>query len=305
MNEKQFLLNLQSPAGNIDAVIDTDAYNEVDDQFAIAYLLRMNDKINTRAIYAAPFLNSKSSSPADGMEKSYNEIIKLLKLSCREDMIENTYRGSTQYLHDEITPVISPAAKHLAELANGYSPKNPLYVVAIGAITNVASAILINPKMTENTVIVWLGGHAFDYKDTNEFNMMQDVAAARVVFDSKAPVVLLPCCGVVDRFITTGPELSYWLGGKNPLCDYLAENVINEVEPHANGKPWSRIIWDVTAVGWLANKDGKFMSDRLEKSPVAEYDNTYSHSDDRHYIKYVYNINRDRLFGDLVEKLTK
>lgn len=65
--------NLQVPRGSVDVVLDTDAYNEIDDQFAISYLLRSKDKLNPKAIYAAPFLNSKSSSPKDGMEKSYNE----------------------------------------------------------------------------------------------------------------------------------------------------------------------------------------------------------------------------------------
>ena len=52
-------------------VIDTDAFNEIDDQFAISYLLANGDKLNTVALYAAPFLNSNSVSPEDGMIKSY------------------------------------------------------------------------------------------------------------------------------------------------------------------------------------------------------------------------------------------
>ena len=31
---------LEKPAGPVDVVIDTDTYNEIDDQFAIAYLIR-------------------------------------------------------------------------------------------------------------------------------------------------------------------------------------------------------------------------------------------------------------------------
>ena len=76
---------------------------------------------------------------------------------------------------------ISDAAKDLAERANNYSPENPLYVVAIGAITNIASAILLNSKVVENTVVVWLGGHAYHYPETAEFNMRQDIAGARMV----------------------------------------------------------------------------------------------------------------------------
>ena len=45
------------------------------------------------------------------------------------------------------------AAKTMAEISNEYSAENPLYIVALGAITNVASAALLNPKMKERVVI--------------------------------------------------------------------------------------------------------------------------------------------------------
>lgn len=56
MTNEQRIKNLSVPTGDIDVVLDTDAYNEIDDQFAIAYLLISNEKLNTKAIYAAPFL---------------------------------------------------------------------------------------------------------------------------------------------------------------------------------------------------------------------------------------------------------
>ena len=40
---------LDWPAGRVDAVLDTDAYNEIDDQFAIAYLIRSTEKMRTKA----------------------------------------------------------------------------------------------------------------------------------------------------------------------------------------------------------------------------------------------------------------
>ncbi len=60
MTQEQRLKNLSVPAGVVDVVLDTDAYNEIDDQFAIAYLLNSKEKLNTKAIYAAPFFNSNS-----------------------------------------------------------------------------------------------------------------------------------------------------------------------------------------------------------------------------------------------------
>ena len=56
MTQEQYLKNLTVPVGKIDVVLDTDAYNEIDDQFAISYLLKKPEKLQVRGICAAPFL---------------------------------------------------------------------------------------------------------------------------------------------------------------------------------------------------------------------------------------------------------
>ena len=305
MTYEQLLKNLQVPSGPIDVVLDTDTYNEIDDQFALSYLLRSGEKLTVKALCAAPFFNDNSTSPEDGMERSYREIFNLLHLAEREDLNPIVFEGSRTYLPDERTPVDSPAARELVRLAKDYSPEKPLYVVAIGAITNVASALLMDPAIQDNIVIVWLGGHALEWPETGEFNMMQDVAAARVVFSCGAPVVHLPCMGVVDHFYATGPELRHWLGGKNALCDYLVAHTEEAANAYAAGKVWSRVIWDVTAVGWLLNDGNRLMEGRIIPAPLPQYDNHYSIDFMRHPSCYVWCIHRDALMQDLVEKLTR
>jgi len=306
MTREQFFKNLDVPVGQIDVVLDTDAYNEIDDQFAIAYMLKQTDKFNVKAICAAPFLNNKSVSAEDGMEKSYNEIFKLLSLMGKDELRGIVYEGSKEYLKDEKTAVISPSAELMARLANDYSPEKPLYIVAIGAITNVASAILSNPKMVENCVLVWLGGSAMHLPSpASEFNMQQDIAGARVVFGCGIPLVQLPCGGIVDHFTTSKYELEHWLLGKNALCNYLCENTVKEADSYAKGRPWTRVIWDVTAVAWLLNGNNKFMKDCLVPSPIPQYDLSYAQDPTRHFIKYVYEIHRDALFEDLFRVLSE
>ncbi|MBQ4150626.1 MAG: nucleoside hydrolase [Clostridia bacterium] len=300
MNNEQRLKNLAVPSGRVDVVLDTDAYNEIDDQFAISYLLRSKERLNTKAIYAAPFFNNNSTSPKDGMEKSYCEILKLLSLL--NEKVE-VFKGAENFLVDEKTPAVSLAAKDLASRVKDYSPENPLYVIAIGAITNIATAILLNPEVAENTVVIWLGGNALHYHDTKEFNMYQDIAAARVVMGSGVPLVQLPCMGVVSSFTVSKPELEFWLKGKNRLADYLAENVIKAAESYAKGTAWTRVIWDVTAVAWLLNDLDKFMDSRIIQTPIPTYEGVYSSEYNEHPMRYVYNIKRDRLMTDLFKKI--
>ena len=306
MTHEQYLKNLTVPAGPIDVVLDTDAYNEIDDQFAIGYLIGKAEKFCIRAICAAPFSNSKAATAAEGMEKSYDEILKLLALMGREELKEKVICGSQRYLPDEQTAVDSPAARRMAALAEEYKPQRPLYIIAIGAITNVASAILQNPHVAENCVVVWLGGHGLHMpQGASEFNMKQDIAAARVVYGSGVPLVLLPCAGVVDRLCTSRYELQHWLAGKSALCDYLYENTVREAESYAAGKPWTRVIWDVSAVAWLLNADGWLMKDKVIPCPVPEYDRTYTPgAEDARPIRYVCWIDRDAVFEDLFDTLS-
>ena len=118
-------------------------------------------------------------------------------------------------------------------------------------------------------------------------------------------VVLLPCHGVVTHFTTTGPELEYWLRGKNPLCDYLVQQTEDAANAYAKGHVWSRVIWDVTTIGWLLNREGKFMADRLIPTPIPQYDHHYSEDFRRPLCRYVYMIRRDALFEDLFTRLAR
>lgn len=303
MTQSIYLKNLEAPTRIVDAVLDTDAYNEIDDQFAIAYLLKNQDRIRIRGFCATPFFNEKSISPADGMEKSYHEIKKVLELAGYAHRSFPVCRGSSSYLSDENTPAASEAADFLVEISKNYTSNTPLYILAIGAITNVASAFLKCPDMKERTVVVWLGGHSLHHCDTVEFNMKQDIAAARVIFGCGVPLVQLPCVGVIELLNTTRFELEHWLVGKNPLADYLAHNTIELAESYAAGLPWSRTIWDVSAVAWLVNDGQRFLSYRTIPAPIPEYNGQYTIDRDRHPISYVYHVNRDALLADLFQKL--
>ena len=304
MTEMQRLTNLTVPQGPVDCVLDTDTYNEIDDQYALALMMK-SPKLTVKALYAAPFFNSHSTSPEDGMERSYDEILHLLTLMGREDMKAQVYKGSRTYLPDEKTPVDSPAARHLCQLAMSYTVEKPLYVVAIGAITNVASALLMKPEIADRMVLVWLGGHYISWPDNREFNLFQDVAGARVAFGCGCPLVQLPCMGVVSSFYTTKPELEYWLSGKNPLCDYLARHTIEEAESYAAGRVWSRVIWDVTAVAWLLNDGDRFMMSELIPAPIPEYDGAWAYDPRRPFIRRITHIHRDALMGELFRTLAQ
>ena len=231
------LARLEPPTSKVRMVLDTDTYNEIDDQFAVVYALLSPEHMALEALYAAPFHNRRSTGPQHGMEQSYEEILRLLdKLGVAADNL--VYRGSTGFLTDYEQPYRSPAALDLVQRAMA-SEDEPLYVVAIGAITNVASALLIEPRIAERIVVLWLGGHALYWPHTREFNLGQDITSARLVFDCGVPVVHFPCLGVTSHLHTTVPEIERYVAGQGAIGDYLA-TIFKEHYP--DHYAWSKVL---------------------------------------------------------------
>ncbi len=297
--DETFQINqLKSPTGKVQVVLDTDTYNEVDDQFALAYAYLSKEAIDLQAVYAAPFFNDRSEGPGDGMEKSYQEILHLLKFMGKPPE-GFAFRGSDRYLTDISNPIRSDAALDLIKKAKASSSENPLYVATTGCITNIASAILIEPEIIKNIVVIWLGGNSLDWPTQKEFNLGQDVLSAQVIFNSGVPLVTIPSQPVVSHFLTTIPELEYYMKGKNELSDYL----YNIVAKYSSGQDaWSKVIWDATAIAWLVNPD--WIPTDLVHSPVLTDQGTFSIDRSRHFIRMANSLNRDAIFRDLFTKLT-
>jgi purine nucleosidase len=298
---------LRPPTGKIRMVLDTDTYNEIDDQFAVAYAMCSPEKLTVEAIYAAPFLNERSTGPGDGMAKSYDEILRLLERLHRAPA-GGVYRGSTAYLGNQ--PERSPAALDLVARAMAAPDDDPLYVVAIGAITNIASAMLIEPEIIRKIVVVWLGGNPHALPHTTEFNLMQDVPAARLIFDSGVPFVHMPCLGVASHLLTTKAELAETLAGCNAICDFLYQRFC---EYNADHFAWGKEIWDVATIAYLL--DERWTPSRLVPSPrlrgewqMGKPGQTltqlyFEPAPNRHLVREVWFLRRNPIFRDLFTKL--
>ena len=296
LSESDRLERLQPPAGKLRMVLDTDTYNEVDDQFAVAHALLSPDRLDVRALYAAPFHNRRSDGPADGMEKSYQEILRILdRLNVSPDGF--VFRGSTGYLEGPDQPRESDAVRDLVEKAIAATDA-PLYVVPIGAITNIASAILLEPEIIRNIVVVWLGGTPAYWPSAREFNLQQDLHASRLIFDCGVPFVHIPCRPVTSHLHTTVPELEACLQGKSKVGDYLVETVKGYHEDHY---AWSKVIWDISTIAYLLNPG--WVPTQLEHSPILTDQFTWSHHLGRHFIRVATSVNRDAIFRDVFDKL--
>ncbi|MBN1672331.1 MAG: nucleoside hydrolase [Kiritimatiellae bacterium] len=296
LSEGQRIERLQPPKGKVRMVLDTDTYNEIDDQFAVVQALLSPKKLNVEALYAAPFSNSRSAGPGDGMEKSYQEILRLLRRLGRPHK-GFVFKGSKGYLAAADQPRPSAAARDLVRRARS-AKKTPLYVVAIGAITNVASAVLMDPKIIKNIVVVWLGGHAHYWPRVHEFNLKQDVHASRLMFDCGVPLIHMPCMGVTTHLATTVPEIERYVRGRGAIGDYLADIF---AEYGRDKYAWSKVLWDMVTIAYLL--DPGWVPTTLVHSPILTDQLTWSHDSGRHLIRCATYVKRDPIFADFFRKL--
>ena len=300
LNSQLLRDRLEHPSRPVRIVLDTDTYNEIDDQFAVVYALLSPEAMTVEALHAAPFHNNRSSGPADGMEKSFDEIHRLLARLPSVDTPGDGFvmRGATKWMKEGGPPVESEATADLIERALASSHDDPLYVVAIGAITNVASALLLEPAIRERIVLLWLGGHARHWPDTKEFNLRQDPVASRIVLDCGVPLVRFPCMGVVSHLHTTQPEIAAHVKGRGAIGDYLYQ-IYNDYHPDQFA--FSKQIWDLAPLAWLVNPEWAQME--LVSSPRLTDAITWDLDENRPTISCARYVDRDGIFRDLFAKL--
>ncbi|MAX27697.1 MAG: nucleoside hydrolase [Phycisphaeraceae bacterium] len=304
-------ITLPDPKGSIlDMVLDTDTFNEIDDQFALVYALLSPDRVKVHAVYAAPFVNAKSKTPAIGMAMSYDEIFELYqRMPSKPDV--PVHRGSEQWMRQARGPVESDACHDLIERAMSRSVDDPpLYVVAIGAPTNVSSAIAKCPEIMDRIVVVWLGGHAVSHPTAREFNLGQDLLASQTLFDSGVPLIRIPCIPTAQMLRTTVAELTHYIGNKNPMCDFLLQRYAEHeaMETTQKRERWNvahiaycKEIWDVATIAILVNST--WCRSTITPSPILTRDMTWSVDPSRHLIRDLISMNRDAIFGDMFYKL--
>jgi purine nucleosidase len=212
-------------------IIDTDAKNEADDQFAIVHAL-LSPSLEVRGLIAAHFGMSRSER---SMEESRAEIDLLLQLMGLEQQV-TVANGAPSGIPDEQTPRDSAGAQLIIAESKLASPEEPLFVAFLGPLTDIASAILLDPGLVDReVVVVWIGGVGYGGVESYpgvEFNLRNDIAAANVVYDSGITVWQVPS-SVYSQVSVSYTELEEKIGGTSKLADHLINQTIE----------WNRTYW--------------------------------------------------------------
>lgn len=279
----------------INVILDTDTYNECDDQFALAYMLLSQNKFNIEAITVAPYHHDNDISVEEGQEKSYQEILKICNW-LNFDTKNKVFKGSNGYIENGYNET-NEAVEKIIEIVK---KNEKTYIMAIGAITNVALAIQKAPSIVDKIEIIWLGGHSPICNNNKEFNFRQDVQAIKEIFSSKANLTIIPCNGVASNLKISIYELEHYLKGKNELCNYLCSRFYDD---GIHGIQTRRPIWDISVIAYLINKE--WFEEKEIDCPKINKDLSYSFNENDRKIKFVTYLDSDKIYNDLFDKLVE
>lgn len=172
----------ENPAGpRRRVVVVNDLGGDPDGLFATAHALlstsaRVDAIVATRKVYRGrpnPISADQAKAKGDALLKAM--AIKGISV----------YAGSNDAMTSRSAANDSPGARAIIVEANRTDTKLPLFVTCGGALTDVASALLIDPSIAGKFTLVWIGGAAYPNGGLDT-NLGDDPVAGQVVFNDTA-----------------------------------------------------------------------------------------------------------------------
>ena len=251
-------------------LIDTDAANEADDQYAIVHAL-LTPKFDVRGIIAAHFGTRRTEN---SMNESYDEILKVLDLMQISD--QPVFHGAPAAMPDEYSMVPSEGSQAIIDEALKDDPL-PLFCIFLGPLTDMASALLARPEIAERLTVVWIGGGAWP-DGGEEFNLNNDISAANAVYRSSVELWQVPR-PVYNLLKVSLAELQVRVKPYGKIGGYLFSQMVEFNDMLAENKGWplgeSWVLGDSAAVGLLLDQHEYFYD--VYKAPIIDKDMKYNH----------------------------
>ena len=292
----------------IRVIINSDANCECDDQYAIVHALLTN-KFDVCGIIAEHY----GMRDADSMERSFDEINYICELSGFGKV--KILKGCPIPLPDENSPLSSAGVEFIIAEALREDPR-PLFVACQGALTNVASALLMAPQIAKRMVILFSGGCNYPYGGF-DFNTLNDIHAFNAVMQSDAEIWMIPE-EVYSSVLVGFEELLDKVFPYGAIGKYLVEHtfevnkIMSENVPmfpgqsnydyscaFPSGESWS--LGDSAWIGIAMTKAcGKY---HYVDAPYVKCDGTYVIHENSRKIRWFHSLNYRFILEDFFAKM--
>jgi inosine-uridine nucleoside N-ribohydrolase len=277
-------------------IINTDAKNEADDQFAIVHGL-LTPSFELHGLIPAHFGALKS---ATSLQDSHEEVLLLLRLMGLEGEV-TVADGAAAALADMATPAPSPGAELIIAEALKDDPR-PLHVAFLGPLTDMASALLMAPEIASRNVrVIWIGGGYWPVGN-REYNLSNDIAAANVVARSGIEIWQIPM-KVYRHMAVSYAELYERVHGQGELGRYLVEQLVDWNARMVEGPIEHRSLGDSPAIGVMMYPECGVS----EWVPGPEYNDhmNYVHTGRNRPIKLYHDVDQRFILEDMFAKLAR
>ncbi len=223
-------------------IVDADTANEIDDLYAIVRAIAAPE-FRVEGLTSAHFTRSTVSNDTVRQSQAINEQI-LDAMGLRNSIPHPV--GADRSMPDPTTAVDSPAARLIIERAHAGGPDDKLTVFALGACTNLASALVLDPSIESKVIFAFIDG---DYRNgqwgPGIFNWKNDIHAVKAIFESNVEYVHMPARAVSVEMRLSKIDVDEHLKGKGGVWDLLVDRW--ETFPRtANQKV--KVMWDVALI---------------------------------------------------------
>ena len=287
-----------APADRKAVVVTTDIGTEVDDQWALAHLV-LSPEIDLKGIVTthAPNLAAPAAETSAGFAR---ELVAKLPTKARPPIMP----GSSKALPDASKPLPNSGVDFLIEQAKGRTPDSRLIVLVIGAATDVASALLVDPTWADRVSVVAMGFNGYPVGG-DPWNVKNDPIAWRILLDSRAPIVV----GDVEltkKLLRMTPDRAHTLLSMLPdpaplllnrFDTWIAKNA--GVAQKETGSPIVWPIWDEVTTAYLLG----LAQVETRPRPRLKDDLTFDLEHPKGTIDWVTSIDEGKLWTDLVAKI--
>jgi len=282
----------------ISVILSTDVGNEIDDQWAVAYMLT-NPALDVLGIISA----HAPTVPAPAANYTYRVLVDEVENHLGMSVHPPLFEGSNLPLENDHAPRGNAGVDFIIESSRSFVPDHRLFVLAIGAATDVASVILQDPTVVDRIQVVAMGFR--DWPDGgDEFNVANDVKAWQVILRSRVPVVI-GCGNVCQAALALTPaQAKALVAARGPVGAWLWDEYqawyFRNVKPLRRddfSKPW--IIWDTITLAYVAGLTEQKMVPR----PVLRDDMVFDHVPTSDTITWITSVDSKRMWSDFAGKL--
>ena len=279
-------------------ILSTDVGNEIDDQWAITYML-VNPNFDVLGIISA----HAPSLPAPSAHATYEVLVDVVERRLGMAVHPPLFEGSSLPLADNKTPQPNSGVDFIVRTSKAFSSDNRLVVLTIGAATDVASAILEDPSIVDRITVVAMGFRNLS-EAGKEYNVENDPRAWQVILDSDVPVTigsgdvcqahLALTFEQAKKLVSEHGSVGAWLW--NEYQDWYFR-FVKPLRKDDFSKPW--IIWDIVV---LAYERGMTAQTSMPRPRLAD-DLSFEREQTNKTITWITSIDSARLWPDFLEKL--